>query len=382
MARSRTEFAEFVATLSADDAELQKDLKSAEQTTRVSAERMQANLDKVAVSSQGAGVGLTDVAAGTSVASAAMGAMGPKAAKASSALARLASVLVSPTGVIIGLAAATIGVIAFNKAAAAMFNDLLVSLGLLDDLAAAQDRINASMAASEARLDKQVEIRAKLNAELEAAQLTRTAQRTGSPEVIAEQARLNALEVVQSALVAAGAGVAALDIAQQISEVHKDTAQSAKDQEDFAKTTLGFERDRVAELTKRKQIEEKLAALQATRLQAAQSLLVGIGAAEPSEFIGDPILKRLAQLSESLKTKAQGFTGAFGLRRIGGTGDALRAGQTLGSQQLSTAEKHKDISAKTLAVAEKVRELLSRIASGTTDANPSLSSPLLLSGNP
>ena len=58
-------FAEFTAQLSAEDDELQKDLKSAETATKRSAEIMQSNLDGVAISGKTAAGGMRQFSGAT-----------------------------------------------------------------------------------------------------------------------------------------------------------------------------------------------------------------------------------------------------------------------------------------------------------------------------
>ena len=113
---------------------------------------------------------------------------------------------------------------------------------------------------------------------------------------------------------------------------------------------------------------------------AVQQLLIRTGTAA-STFISDPIAKRLAELGETLNRRPpESTTGSFGLLRIQSPLDAVRGGEVIGRQQLTTAEQHKEVSTRELAVAQEARELLKEILRVTLLGNVTPEQALRISG--
>ena len=121
------------------------------------------------------------------------------------------------------------------------------------------------------------------------------------------------------------------------------------------------------------------------RCGAAEALAVGVGIAKPSDFIEDPILKRIAQIGELFQQKEQDrptpTTGTFGLLEINSPLAAIRGGEVLGRQQLTVGEQHRDISAKQLTAQEETNRLPGDLDIGTgSSAGQASGAPLLISG--
>lgn len=382
MARARPEFAEFVATLSADDAELLTDLKSAETATKVSATRMQANLSKVSMSAGNLSSALGTVSQAGAAAGGSLGGMVGQAVAATQALAGMVTVISGPVGLIVGLGALTIGVVAYRQEAAGWLNSMLESIGVLEDLSAALAKADAQLATKETRLKKQTDAEARFNAELEQRQRILTATRLKDPELLALRQRDVALERRIDQAREAGAGEKAISILFDIAAKNEEIIDTKKKQADFDKRMLEIERQRLAGLVERERRETAIATLQKTRLQAAQQLLVGIGAAVPSEFITDPVLQRIAKLGESLAggTQAPARGGAFALLSTPSPLSAVRGGEVLGKQQLTAAEKTAKFTAEQLLEIKQVRGILERLEQqGQTRASGSF---LPITGGP
>lgn len=383
MARSRPEFAEFVATLSADDQELLTDLKSAETATKTSATKMQANLSKVKVGAGNLGSALGTISQAGAAAGGSLGGLVGQAVAATQAIAGMRAVVSGPVGLIAGLAALTVGVVAYRKESAAWLNSMLESVGVLENLTAALAEADAQLATKEARLKKQTDSEARFNAELKERQRILTATRTKDPEFLAETQRDVALQRRIRQAREAGAGEKAIAVLTQIFNKNTEILDTKKKQAAFDKTQLEIERQRLAGLAERERRETAIATLQKTRLQAAQQLLVGIGAAVASEFITDPVLKRIAQLGETLAggVRAPQAGGTFGLSAVQSPLAAVGAGEALGKQQLTAADKTARFTGEQLEEIKKVRGILTRIESnGRTGVTGG--SALQLSGAP
>lgn len=371
-------FAEFVAVLSADDAELKKDLKSAETATKASATQMQQDLDKVNVSAGD----LSGVLGAVSQAGAAVGgrfgAIAEQAVAAAQSLQGLGAVITSPPGLIVGLAAATVGIFAYRKESAAWIISLGESIGLIENLTEALAKLDTRFAAQESRLKKQVDAEARFNIELKERHRILTAVRTKDPEFLVQTQREIALEKRSRQERAMGSGEEAIKVLIAIFDKNTKILEAKKAAAEFDKQTAASHRETADNLAAQERRLKAIATLEQTRIIAAQRLLISIGAAKPSEFITDPVLKRLAQLGETLRG-GQVAQGTFGLRRISGPAGALREGQQIGNQAIDTAEKNKNINEKTLRVTEQVRDILAKL---TSIALPRATTPFQTTGAP
>lgn len=376
-------FAEFVAQLSADDAELQKDLKSAETATKASATRMQTSLNKVNISAGNLSGVLGTVSQAGAAVGGTFGGITGQAVAAAQAMAQMSAVISGPVGIIAGLVALTVGVVAYREEAAGWLNSMLQTIGILEDLDAALAKAEGRLAAQELRLQKQVDAQARLNNELRDQNQLLTAVRTKDPEAISQAQRDIALRKRVEQERRGGSGEEAIKVLSQIAAANDKIRATKAVQAEIDGRIAEHQKEKLRNLTIEKQRLAEIATIEKTRVAAAQQLLIGIGAAKPSEFISDPVLRRLAQLGETLAGGQQapaGAQGTFGLRRISAPSGALRVGQQIGAQTLNTAEKNKEINAETLRVTKEVRDILGRISTNT--ASSTMSGPLQTTGAP
>lgn len=378
---AKPEFAEFVAVLSAEDAQLQADLKSAEDATKRSATRMQASLDKVNVSAGNlSGVLGTVSQVGASVGGSFGGIVGQGVA-ATQALSAMASVVSGPTGLIVGLSALTVAV-AFNREGIAEWaRRMLASVGVIEDMDTALAEAEGRLKERQSVLEKQESVLASVNGRLADQKRLLQAVQTNNPEVIASTQRENALRRAIEQVRAAGGAQNAVDQVRKIFETQERILDTKRRQAEFDAKIANHAKERLAR-------ETKSAALQATQVAAARNLLVAIGAARPSQFIDDPILRRLAQLQEIATQRnaarqadpARGpsMSGVFTLSRITSPGGIIREGEVLGRQTLTIQEQirrvtvdHRDISAEIRAILSEIneRDKTATAAGGSTGSN-------------
>lgn len=403
-------FAEFVAQLSADDAELQKDLKSAETATKSSAQKMQASLDGVSFSSNKGAEGLRSYAgaadkAGQSSQAATRGVTALGAAAAATGSRSLATgaqiaALVASTdelavslglvGTVATTAIAVFGPIAITIAAVSVA--VSIAKGKFDALGESITQIRETAEAALEPLRKEIEL-LRLRQQVRqgfrtqrSADLARISIETTSHTQQEFDLRVKIFELKK---VEADLAAKAIENAKSLVGIQKGRAladrrflEGLRRQRAEEAEILALEKERASLAVQQRQ--ERRAAKEsrlAVATQTAQQLLISIGAAKPSEFITSPVLRLLAQLGESVAGGQQdpsGSQGTFGLRQISGPSGALRAGQQIGAQTLNTAEQNKEINAKTLRVAEQVRDILGHLSRGT---NP-LASPLQTTGAP
>jgi len=360
---SKPEFAEFFARLSADDAELKADLKSAETQVKASAEKMQGSLDSVGASAGNASQALGTLAKG---AGAVGGAMGGAVGQGIAFTEMLGTLGLKLTAGVAGVAALAAAVVIYRKEISEAIIKTAEWAGLIEDITAKGARNDALAKDLEFRL-KLAEQRSKVKSDLELSQ--------------------ERLDVAQKG---GQAGLAEFDLQRQIDALHGNllgdirTDKVRKDIEDTLRNRLAivkaledekklkadmaeFDRETAAMVAERKRKEEELAKAQTI---AAQQLLVGLGAARQSEFIDDPTLKRLAQLSEMMSdrdraaaraTPTAGFGGTFGLSRVTSAMSTIRAGDVLGQQTLTVQEQTKQIAADHRDIARETKRILDDI---------------------
>lgn len=360
----KPEFAEFVATLSADDRELQKDLKAAETATLKSATKMQGSLDTLKVSAGNlGGVMGTLSQAGAAVGGQFGGIVGQGVA-ATQAMGQMAAAMGGPVGLIAALGALTVAV-AFNREGIGEWaRGILASIGIIEDMDAALAKVEARNATAQTRLDKQVASQARLNVELQQAVRLRTAQGTKNPEVIADTQRQISLEKRIAQELAAGGSQKSIELIRKIFETNKRTEDSKKRQLEFDQKRAAIARE---DLERQRRINQ----LTTSRLTTARGLLVQIGAASPSDFIDDPVLKRLALLGEMVAdrnaaagagTAQAARTGTFGLSRVQSPLSVVRAGEVIGRQTLTVQQETKQIAADHRDIARETKTILDDIS--------------------
>ncbi len=372
-------FAEFVATLSADDAELQRDLKSAEAQTKASATKMQGNLDKVSISAQGAGQALSTLGQGA----AAMGGQMGGAVGQGIAFTQMVGQMGVKMGLVItSFVALAAAVVIYRKEIA---DAILVSLewvGVIEDITAKQSRLDTVAKDLENRL-KVSQARSGIRGAASLAQERLDAVRSGGAAALAEldlQAQVQAqLNKLAGAVGFEAASREAIEFTLRTRlQINKELENEKKLKADIA----------AADVKAAQEVDQRLSGLlrglediRKSRQQAAEALAVGVGIAKPSDFIDDPILKRIAQIGELFQQQQQPgptpTTGTFGLREISSPLAAIRGGEVLGRQQLTTAEQHKNIAEKQLKAQEQANVLLSDLKGGTDSTG---AAPLFISG--
>ncbi len=410
MARSRPEFAEFVATLSADDKELLTDLKSAEMATKTSAGVMQSSLDRVTVSSKAGAGGLHQYASAADRAgqssqnatrsitalSAAAGATGSTALQSTSQVAMLVA---ATDELAVGLGALGVGAVA----AGAAILPIAIAAGVVTFAVVEMNKaLNARIAVLD---DTRKATEASLQPLRDQIELLRDRSFVRLGGLTEKEAHVRALERT-------GITENELKLRMQIfrwvkleSEL-KDKAQRAADQERKHLAAVLTHRSRQLDMIRReKQETDAIAAKERERLAtsqrrasaaasealsrreqltaAAQGVLVGAGAAVPSQFIKDPLERRIAELGERLnRATPTATTGTFGLLSTPSPLSAVRGGEVLGRQQLSTAEQQKQISKDHKEIARQARDLLSEILQATRIGGLTPGQALRLSGGP
>jgi len=359
---SKPEFAEFVARLSADDAELKADLKSAETQVKASAQKMQGSLDSVGASAGNAGQALGTLGqAAASIGGPIGGVIGQGIAFSQ----MLTGMGVALTGPIAILAALTAGVFVFREELAEAILKGGEFIGLLEDLGKRQQD-NEKVAERLAKRLKEQRIERELRTrEGSTAARLRAAQRGESD--------LAAFDLSQQAFAILSKLPSALRTPEnertifRILQTEKEIAETLDKQKQTKADLAAFDRETAAMVAERKRKEEELAKAQTI---AAQQLLVGLGAARQSEFIDDPTLKRLAQLSEMMSdrdraaaraTPTAGFGGTFGLSRVTSAMSTIRAGDVLGQQSLTVQEQTKQIAADHRDIARETKRILDDI---------------------
>jgi hypothetical protein len=361
------QFAEFVATLSADDAELQRDLKAAETTTKQSATRMQRSLDGLKVSAGNlGGVMGTLSQAGASVGGSFGGIVGQGVA-ATQAIAGMTAVVSGPVGLLAGLAALTVGVVAYREEAANWLNSMLQSIGVLEDLDAALAEVEARNKVQLTRLEKQEAAEKRLNIERQQTIRMLNAIRTNNPEVVADTQRQISMEKRIAQELAAGTGRNAIDTIEAIFDANKRIEDSKKRQLEDSKKAQQIQQDDLKNA-------REMQTLVASQRSAAQALLVSVGGAVPSDFITDPKLKRIAQLSELLASRREeaakiaptaAATGTITSRDARSRFAIIRAGEVLGRQQLTVEEETKKVAEDHRDISRQIRDIMSDIWAAT-----------------
>jgi hypothetical protein len=387
-------FAEFTAALSADDDELQKDLKTAESATKRSAEVMQSNLDRVAISGKTAAGGMRQyssaaVGAGEAsrAASQSIGALGVAASASGNQFIGLAVQIGSVAAASDELALALSGVGKTGVLLLKTLGPIAIGLAVVGgafsivtrkidafhaSLQAGRDAIKQSLAGPQKELELlELQIKER-KGELTAGQVDlRRALIAGSANQEEFNLRLKILdlrrkEAAEVAKIAATAQREATGAKTRRAIVLRDfNDQRAREAEEKAHGA--------AQLAIAQQRREEAAKAAQSRLEnlqgSAQALLVQTGAAQPSDFIEDPEFKRLALLGEligdrdkaaaAVATKSAG-TGSFGLSRVQSPLAVVRGGEVIGRQTLTIQEQTKQIVADHRDISREVRDILRR----------------------
>ncbi len=285
-------FAEFVATLSADDAELQRDLKSAEAQTKASATKMQGNLDKVSISAQGAGQALSTLGQGA----AAMGGQMGGAVGQGIAFTQM----VGQMGLKMGLAltsfvALAAAVVIYRKEIADAILVTLEWANVIEDITAKQSRLDTVAKDLESQL-KVSQARSSIRGAASLAQERLDAVRTGGAAALAE---LDLQARIQAQLNKLSGAVGSEQTSRELIELTLRTnimITKELERQKQVKADIAAAEEKADQAADRR-LSTLLRELQETRklrLATVQSLAVTVGLAKPSDFIEDPILKQAA----------------------------------------------------------------------------------------
>lgn len=386
MARSRPEFAEFVATLSADDKELLTDLKSAEIATKASATKMQANLSKVAV---GGNAGAQALGTMGQAAAAMGGQLGGATGQGIAFTQMLGQMGIKMGLVVTSVVAAAAAVVIYRKEIAGAIIATAEWAGVIEDVTAKQAGLDV-MAKDLADRLKISQARGAIAGAAALAEERLGVARAGGAAAIAafdRQAQIDkqfrALpgdlqipsnrKIIEDTVSARQKLLGVLtDEARQKAELIALDLKAAQ-----MATEQAASRERALEAFARKQ-----ETLFGARRGAAQQLLVSMGAAVPSDFVADPVLRELAQIGERLnRPGATGTTGTFGLLPTPSPLSAVRGGEVLGRQQLTAADKTAKSTEDQLREIRLVRGILERIEA-KTGIGASGGSPLQITGRP
>lgn len=388
----KPQFAEFVAQLSAEDDELQKDLKTAETATKRSAEIMQSNLDGVAISGKSAAGGM-DLYSGAAVqagdaskaAAQSMGAMGVAASATGNQFIGLAAQIGSVAAASDEVALAFSGVGKSGVAMLKALGPIAIILGVTagayvvvtskikafrEEMEASRDAIKASLAGPQRELAiLQIQIQEQ-KGELTAGQADlRRVLLSGSASQEETNVRLKILDIRRKEAAEAA----------RIAESQEREATTAKARRQLAIRDFNDRRAREAEEaahnerqlaieTQRREQAEKAAQSRLENLQGvAQSLLIQTGAARPSDFIDDPDFKRLQLLRELVGDREKAAasvrpqaarTGSFGLSRVQSPLAVVRGDEVVGRQQLTIQEQTKQVTADLRDITAKIFSIL------------------------
>jgi hypothetical protein len=387
-------FSEFVAQLTAEDDELLKDLKSAENATKQSAEIMQANLDTVGFASRDSATGLRQFSSAADQ----MSGSSQVATRSVSALGAAASVTGSQT----------LGAAAQFAAFAAASDELALSLSAVGTTGAAALKVLGPIAITIVAMGAALKVVSDKSKELS----DRIKDARALRETTLEPLRNELDRLREEAQVVFGFRTRESAERRQLARVSKtqeefdlrlkilNTTKDIADVEKRAAERADTERRRrrterrlaLRDFQRQQRREQQAASLEQERLTterarareialsavsrrerltaAAQGLLVRTGAAPASSFIKDPIERRIAQLSERLSQKTEpATTGMIELGRVVSPLAGVRAGEALGRQQLTTAEQQKRISQMELEVQREVKGILRDILQATRVGN-------------
>ena len=430
MAKRAAEFAEFVASLSADDKELTADLKAAEQVTERSAQAMQSSLDRVRMSAGSGARGMGDfrksvdsVGASSQVSSRAVSALGATASVTGSQFAATATQFAAFAAASDELALSLTGVEATGAAALKVLGPIALAAGavglalkaltgiakehnrVIDEARAKhqtlRDTLTEELEVQRQQFFVQTGMQTQLEADLKRVERTTALKRgAGGPTPENETYAQSMMELrFKRRIVKAQHELLALKKQEAEADARVQRHRSAVLR--HRQLELGVIR---RQFNERKQMEaeqrraaavadaaaeqrlnalsQKLESVQQQRIGAAQSLLVSLGAAKPSEFIEDPMLQRIAALGESLSGGERAPLGSFGLERIRSPLAAVRGGEALGRQTLTTAEQQKQLTQQELIVIGEVRDILRRFETKSLASAGSGNMPFVLTEGP
>lgn len=377
------EFAAFQATLTANDDQLLKDLKSAETATKKSAEAMQKSLNKVEVAGAGAGQALGGLGqAAASVGGPLGGAVGQGIAF-TQMLGAMGVALTGSIALMVGLAA---GVVIYREELVAAIDKGLVWLGVLEDLEAQQDRINESQDKLNRTLKTQAQQRGLEGTAGAAEARLRAAQR--GAEVLERFDRLEkgrkAFEALPPDLQIPSNQRLIDGILRTNKSITDELTKQKAAKDAIAKADADTARAAEREATARMQITT-------ARRLAAQSLLISIGAARPSEFVDDPVLRQLSALQELVGqrnraasvTPTAGSAGTFGISQITSPLSIVRQGEVIGRQTLTLQEQSKRVAEEHRDIARETRDILDAIDRRGASARPgNTGGALVVTGRP